>query len=284
MHHIFPNIKACHIKFFHFYCVFCLILLNSVMRLFLISGALAILLLNPGFISNDINGQLSGDQIIESKVLNYQLQYRVYTPPNYNKSSSYPAFYVTDGQWYLSEGKMDKTVDDLIVSKKIDPIIIVFIDNRDPKNLRNIRRNNQFLCNHQYLEFVKSELIPRVQQNYAVKENKSDRGIMGMSFGGLNAGYFGLNGSETFGMIAMQSPAFHPCPDIYKGYEKEVLPIKIFMSTGTVNDTEKGSRELRGILEKKGYDYKYMEVKEGHDWDNWRPLIDDVMLYFFGTI
>ncbi len=228
-----------------------------------------------------LNGELSDNQFIESNILKYELQYRVYTPPNYHESNAYPVMYVTDGQWYLSEGKMDTIVDELILKEKIDPIIVVFIDNRDTKNLHKIRRNDQFFCNQQYLEFVKTELIPAISDNYSVKESRDNRGIMGMSFGGLNAGFFGMEGYDTFGMVVMQSPAFHPCPGIYGRYKQKTLPLKIFLSTGTVNDTEKGSREMRNVLEKMKYDYKYMEVEKGHDWDNWRPLIDDALLYFF---
>jgi len=27
---------------------------------------------------------------------------------------------------------------------------------------------------------------------------------------------------------------------------------------------------------------KYIQTREGHNWDNWRPLIDDVFVYFYG--
>jgi hypothetical protein len=26
-----------------------------------------------------------------------------------------------------------------------------------------------------------------------------------------------------------------------------------------------------------------VEVKQGHDWRNWEPLLDDVALFFFGA-
>ena len=30
-----------------------------------------------------------------------------------------------------------------------------------------------------------------------------------------------------------------------------------------------------------GYPVKYQKVPGSHNWDNWRPLLDDVMIYFF---
>ncbi len=229
-----------------------------------------------------VSGTLSTDIRIQSKYLGYALQYRVYTPHGYESLKALPVIYLTDGQWYISQGQMVEILDELISLKKIPPIIAVFIDNRDPDKLTKIRRNSQFLCNPAYVDFISNELVTFVDRNYKTIKNPGKRAIMGISFGGLNAAYFGLNASNTFGSIGMQSPALHPCPSIYKNYENQPkLPLKIFLSTGAKNDTEKGTRQLKDILVKKGYQIDYHEVNQEHNWQNWRPLIDDALIYFF---
>lgn len=40
---------------------------------------------------------------------------------------------------------------------------------------------------------------------------------------------------------------------------------------------------FRQILEVKGYDLSYVEVPFGHNWNNWAPLLDDVLVYYFGA-
>jgi enterochelin esterase-like enzyme len=40
------------------------------------------------------------------------------------------------------------------------------------------------------------------------------------------------------------------------------------------------NRRFRNVLRDKGYPLKYIEVAKGHDWDNWKPLMDDVLRYF----
>lgn len=225
---------------------------------------------------------LTENLIIKSEILGYNLQYRVYLP-KVDKLSSLPVLYLTDGQWYEGEGDMSAILDELIATKKIRPLLVVLIDNRNPNNLKENRRNSQFLCNEEYVKFIASELVPLIDANYPTEMNRTSRAMMGLSFGGLNAAFVGLNASETFGMIGMQSPALHPCPDIYTRYETtDRLPLKIFMSTGSSNDTETGTRKLKKILEAKQYPMKYMEVNEGHNWRNWKPLLDDVLIYFFG--
>ena len=233
--------------------------------------------------AEESKGDLSQNKVIASKVLGYDLQYRVYTPAGYDKLSNLPVIYFTDGQWYLEGGDVPKKLDKLISEEKIKPVIAVFVDNRDPNNLDNNRRNSQFLGNEKYIEFFKKELLPKMESDYKVGARQKSRAIMGMSFGGLNATYFGAKASDTFYMLGIQSPALHPVADIYKMYtDQEKLPLKIFLSTGTVNDTEVHARKLKKTLESKGYDFEYIEVAKGHNWDNWNPLIDDAMIYFFG--
>jgi enterochelin esterase-like enzyme len=39
---------------------------------------------------------------------------------------------------------------------------------------------------------------------------------------------------------------------------------------------------MKTILEAKGYPLQYKEVNEGHSWGNWRALIDEPLIWFFG--
>jgi enterochelin esterase-like enzyme len=230
-------------------------------------------------------GDLSDNQIISSKVLGYDLQYRVYTPAGYDDLTNLPVIYFTDGQWYLGGGDVPKKLDKLVSENKMKPVIAVFVDNRDPNNLNNNRRNSQFLGNEKYIEFYKKELLPKIEKDYKVAARQKNRAIMGMSFGGLNATFFGAKASDTFYMLGIQSPALRPVANtnVHKMYsDQEKLPLKIFLSTGTVNDTEVHARKLKKTFESKGYDFEYVEVAKGHNWDNWNPLIDDALIYFFG--
>jgi len=62
---------------------------------------------------------------------------------------------------------------------------------------------------------------------------------------------------------------------------QEKLPLKIFMSVGTVNDNTQAGQQFMETLKFQEYDLTYREVNEGHDWDNWGPLLDDVLHTFF---
>lgn len=230
------------------------------------------------------DGTLSDDIRISSDALGYDLQYRVYLPEGHESLGDLPVIYVTDGPGYIQQGKMPRVLNRLIQRGSIEPVIAVFVDARDPDNLDVNRRNQQFFCNAEYLRFFEDELIPTIAASYPAALNRERRYILGVSFGALNAACFGLGGYRTFGGIAMQSPAMHPLPGLLPAYEKSPrLPLRVFLSTGDRNDNEYTARRFRTILRDKGYDLQFKEVRGEHNWDNWRPLVYDVLEFFFET-
>ena len=228
--------------------------------------------------------QLSDNIRISSQVLGYDLQYRVHAPDNLETLNDIPVLFVTDGHSYIKQGKLPRQLNRLMNADRIKPLVTVFVDARDPDDLDNNRRNSQFMCNRKYHNFFRHELIPEIETRYPVGVDASKRTILGVSFGGLNAACFGLTGSDLFSGIGMHSPAMHPVPGILPAFENlEKLPLKIFLSTGSPNDNSVSNRKLRTILRKKGYELKFIQVEAGHDWNNWRPLMDDVLLFFYGV-
>ena len=240
------------------------------------------LLLNSSFVASDYVGQLSPNITITSSHLGYDVQYRVFIPKHYSELDDLPTIYVTDGQDYIKSGEMPRLMKRLVGQNRMRPAIAVFIDSRDTANLSHNRRNSQFVCNYQYFEFVTKELVNKIDSDYRTSPKAEDRVILGLSLGGLNSACFGLLASDTFTGIAMQSPYTFPVPDLIGYYEKsERLPLNFFISTGARNDGRRQARVLRKALEKKGYPIKYREVIGSHDWYNWRPLLDDILVYYF---
>lgn len=226
---------------------------------------------------------LTDNILISSEALGYDLQYRVYVPDGADSLDVLPSLYVFDGQWYLEEGRMHEALDSLIAGRTIDPVVVVFVDNRAPENLRLNRRNGQFFCNPRYIRFFTDELVPAVDTTWPTAASADSRSVLGLSFGGLAAACFGLHAHDTFGGIAMQSPAMHPVPSMWDAWaDSSRLPVRIFLSSGDHNDNEARTRRLRDILRENDYDMRYEEVPFAHNWMNWRPLLDDVLVFFYG--
>ena len=231
------------------------------------------------------SGMISENIRIKSGVLGYDLQYRVYVPDNITEGDKLPTLYITDGDSYAQKGRMIRALNDGISKGKIKPVIAIFVDARDPDNLKNNRRNEQFFCNKDYVDFFTSELIPKIDQTYPTNPNREDRVILGVSFGGFNAGCFGLMATPYFGGIAMNSPANRELvKHLSKQYKKfGKKNIKIYMSVGSENDNRGAVRSLRTTFINKGYDLTYSQTYHGHNWNNWKPKLPKVLSTFFAS-
>lgn len=238
--------------------------------------------------SGALPGKIRKDILIDSKQLGYQVTYSVYTPSAYREGdpSVYPVVYVTDGYEYMHEnmGNMITILDNLIHQKTIRPVVVIFVDHREPVNRANNRRMQELTMNERYLNFFTQELIPKVEGSYRISRKPEERAIMGTSMGGLNAAYFSFSRPEVFGLAGIQSPSFWFRPEIYSFCDNpDHPPVKTFMTTGLLNDTREGTEKMKTILDKNTCTFQYKEVNQGHSWGNWRDLIDDILIYFFAA-
>ena len=64
--------------------------------------------------------------------------------------------------------------------------------------------------------------------------------------------------------------------------EKPRSQSAIFISHGGRQDNRAAARRFVRTLEKKGYPLRHVANDGGHDWDNWRPLLDDSLRAFAG--
>jgi enterochelin esterase-like enzyme len=218
--------------------------------------------------------------------MGYQITYSLYVPNNYdaNSNPNIPVLYVTDGYEYLHPqmGAMKTILDNLIGTGKIKPLIVVFVDSRDPVNRSNNRRMQELAMNEKYLNFFTRELVPRIESENALKVKTAERGILGTSMGGLTAAYFAFSRPDVFGLAGIQSPAFWFRPEIYTVCDNaEAPPVKVYLTTGVIFDAKEGSEKMKNILEKNTCTFQFKEVNQGHSWGQWKDLIDDILIYFY---
>ncbi len=237
-------------------------------------------------VRNDVpHGTVKEEILFNSKILGYQITYSVYLPPQYNIAGKLSSLYVTDGYEYMQPrlGNMITVLDNLLADKKIKPIVVIFIDHREPINRSNNKRMDELAMNARYLDFFTEEFIPYIESHYPVEPTSSSRAIMGSSMGGLSAAYFAFSKPGVFGMAGIQSPAFWIRPQIYEVCNSADHPIKVSMTSGLISDASEGSRKMKEILQANACQYHYIEVNDGHSWGNWRNLIDDVLVDLFGN-
>jgi enterochelin esterase-like enzyme len=231
-------------------------------------------------------GEIGPYITITSRDFGYKIGYQVYLPANYADLDDLPTIYVTDGHEYMDTqmGSLPIVLDNLIADGRIQPVIAVFVDPRDPDHPFVNHRERQYVTNDDFGAFLTEQLIPLIDFVYKTDARPESRLILGTSLGGLNSAYMGLTHPDTFGLLGIQSPALWVDTTVIDTYEEiDPLPLKIFMSQGSIWDDIENTHRLRDIFEAKGYPMHYIEIPEGHSWGNWRALLDDMLIYFFGT-
>ena len=234
------------------------------------------------------HGALSPNRWFWSGNLGYDVNYRVYTPAGYEQKKHLPVLYAVDGQDYANPdfGAMVNTLDNLIADKKIRPIMAVFINPSDPITGEN-RRWREMVSDSpeecRFCKYLTEELVPKIDAEFKTDATPGGRAIIGFSLGGHFTSKIGLLYSDVFHLIGIQAPYFLGHEWIPEQYERaERLPIKVFLSHG-VYDAGADSLRLRDLLLKKDYPVLYVETHDGHSWGNIRGVLDQLLIYFFGS-
>ncbi len=128
---------------------------------------------------------------IDSKILNEKRVINVWVPKEYSTSQdSLFVLYMPDGGTKEDFPHIANTLDSLIISKKIKPVILVGIENiQRRKDLSPPTENEEDKKiadvvggSNEFRSLVKDELFPEITKKYRTKNNK---GIIGESLAGL---------------------------------------------------------------------------------------------------
>src|SRR5271157_3020823 len=254
-----------------------------------------------------------------SKIFHNTRMLRVWLPANYgspfNAHRSYPVLYMQDGQNLFDdatsdagEWHVDETVDHLVGSFKIPPMIVVGIDYpgqqrsseylpySDPHHKQYDVPVPKALRGKEYATFMLTEVIPFVEKKYRVSRGAANTGIGGASYGGVISLYTVLQHPGIFGHLLVESPVLGVGDgQLLKDAEMaKQLPQKMFLAMGTneTHDAEynaqlvKNVEELQTILRKKGMgpDQLKVVVEEGavHNEGAWSRRLPEALLFLYG--
>ena len=146
-------------------------------------------------------------QSMTSELLNSEVKYSVYLPPNFDTSNqSYPVVYLLNGftgdeTAWTRVGLVGDITDELIRGRKIVPMVIIMPDGDDRLYM------NKADGSYPYEDMFIKELIPFVENKYRIKSDKKHRSISGLSMGGAGSLRLALKHHELFGACAAFSSA-----------------------------------------------------------------------------
>jgi enterochelin esterase-like enzyme len=271
----------------------------------------------PGFTVSDeseartgvVPGRLEEGHSIASRNLGYPVEYWVYTPAGSEALAPLPVLYVLDGNDFVDErmGALPTILDNLIAEGRIGPLIAVFVDAREPGNPAHNRREEEFLVNPvEHARFIVDELVPAVDDAYPTKRDPAARAIAGVSYGGVGATFVAFAHPDVFGNLAafspslwvIDSPEYLTDPGQAAGARlmAERLAVvtacgdagptcpsmRIFLSGGLPDWDVGDLSSLASTLVRMGYEVDFEQAREGHTWDQWRGLSDEMLAFLFG--
>ena len=197
----------------------------------------------------------------------------VHLPHGYDRSKTYPVFYVQDGVAFRRTGRLAALHDTLNWQGRISPAVLVFLEPAD--------RTDEYFFNPRYPEYLLLEVLPRIEDQFSVSKNREARGVWGASLGGLASLWTAMQHSDVFGRVIAQSAAIQGQPNqtyqrgatewLLEQYRTSAaLPLEISMDCGQLEWLLGANRRFAGMLFDKGYQHQYVEHPSGHNWVSWR--------------
>jgi enterochelin esterase-like enzyme len=210
-------------------------------------------------------------------------QFYMYTPPGYDENAvgKYPVLYILHGggedqSGWATQGKTDLIIDNLIAEKKAVPMIVVMADGNMP--LSGFGEEALMLFEKE----LKQNIIPFVEKNYRVKSDAKYRALAGLSMGGIQTLYAGINNTDMFSYLGVFSSGWiQPRQNDLANRQYDFMKNNadkintninlLWISQGGKEDIAwKNGQSMIAKLDELKIKYIYSEYPGGHTWPVWR--------------
>ena len=230
-----------------------------------------------------------------STVFNKWRQFYIYTPAGYgaNTNERYPVLYILHGggedeRGWAAQGKTDLILDNLIAEENAKPMIVVMPDG-------NVEMGGGF--GEMTLKIFEAELknciIPFVEKNYRAKTDSKNRALAGLSMGGIQTLYVGMNNTDLFSYLGVFSSGWiiPMQKDIaeaqYNFIQNNIEKIRnnlklLWIGIGGKEDIAYNNcQSMCSKFDEMKINYKYNDYPGGHTWPVWRNNLYNVAQLLF---
>lgn len=244
-----------------------------------------------------------------AKTLGMTRRCMIYTPPGYDKSTdSYPVLYLLHGaggdeEAWISRGRTNYILDNLIAQGKADPMIVVIPNGnagatsapgetpllfREQQDVRSLASAGA-MTGYKIPVSLVNDLIPFVEANYRVKANKANRALAGLSMGGYQTQMTSNLYPDMFDYLGVMSMGLYSMFGNYDREEhiaqlnalSEATPELYWIGCGRTDFLYQGVLDLLKLYDETGFQYTYRESEGGHSWNNWRLYLSELVPLLF---
>ena len=202
----------------------------------------------------------------------------VFLPPSYQRTRRrYPVVYMQDGQnladphrAFAGTWELERAMGTL-ASRGVEAIVVGVPNMGDAR----IREYTPFVDakmgggdGDAYLAYLERTVKPLVDRRFRTRPDRESTGLFGSSLGALISLYSFFRAPDTFGFVGAMSPSLWFANRAILSYiEKDGAPPgRIYLDAGTNEgaNTLRDTRQLAGVLERKGYDADRLRFVEDH--------------------
>ncbi|SKB05488.1 Enterochelin esterase [Prosthecobacter debontii] len=216
-----------------------------------------------------------------SKTVGTRRKLNVYTPPDYVPEKKYPVLYLLHGiggdEWEWERGaQVNVILDNLIADGKAESMIVVMPNGRAQTNDRPTGDVFQHapaftVFEHDLLE----DVIPTIESRHAVRKDREQRALAGLSMGGGQSLNFGLAHMDTFAWVG----GFSSAPNTRKN--EDLLPdpaaakqLKLlWLSCGSRDGLIHISQDFHAYLKANGVPHLWHVTDHAHDFTEWKQAL-----------
>ncbi len=250
-------------------------------------------------------GRVTDHEWNDSKVFpGTKRRYSVYVPAQYDKSQPAALMVFQDGHAYVSEQgefRVPIVFDNLIHAGEMPVTIGVFIDPGHRGELPKKRGWRPTPANRSveydtlspaYSEFLLTEILPAVQQEYSISADPEMRAICGISSGGICAFTVAWERPDQFRKVLSHVGSFvnirggHEYPPMIRKH-KTALPLRVFLQDGSHDlDNQHGNwplsnQQMAKALAFRKYDYKFVYGDGAHNGNHGGAILPDSLRWLW---
>jgi len=220
-------------------------------------------------------------QAIDSSAFGGQREVQVYVPARFRRNRRYPLLIVHDGNDYLRYAELKTVLDNLIHALEIPPLLAAMVQSPD--------RLQEYAADDRHARYLAEDVLPFMDSRYPLLDEPASRAVMGASFGGVAALHAAWRYPDLYGCLLLQSGSFafsdfgrhrrgavfDPVVRFMNEFrERPGCPVeRIYMSCGIYESLIYENRSLVPRLQAQGIDVRFDEVRDAHNWENWRDRL-----------
>lgn len=236
-----------------------------------------------------------------SPSLGMERKMNIYTPPGYEKGDKiYPVMYLLHGgggdeEGWLSRGRANYILDNLIAAGKAEPMIVVITNGNPntpgsplnrPQSLQ-VATGINSMASGLFEKSLVEDVIPFIEKNYRVIADAQHRALTGFSMGGFQTQNISNANPDMFNYIGVMSMGLFSSavkgPSTYSK-EKHIAQLKAlkaahpkvyWIGMGKNDFLYQSVLRLKELYDEVGLTYTYRENEGTHDWNSWRMYLKE---------